>query len=254
MSNKEEVLFQKRVQDLSNRAYSKDFPIYTDFLSMNELSILHTMSEKLAGVRYETYGGYEFAERQMAMFVSDAFFCGEDKLKDYPITLIKIEPVHKKFAEALTHRDYLGSILGLGIERSMLGDIVVLENCAYVYCCSKMADFFLKEITKVRNTFVKVSISTEQISIEANFQEIKGTVASLRADVVIAMVYKQSRNSALDLFRSQKVFINGRLTESNSQSLKENDIVSVRGFGRFIFTEIVSVTKKNRFYILVKKY
>lgn len=264
--NKEEVLFQKRMQDLATASYSRGIPIFTDFLTMNEISILHSMASQLAGVRYELYGGYEFAERQMAMFVSDALFHSyepEDS-SQFPITMLKIEPAHKKFAEKLTHRDYLGSLLGLGIERCKLGDIILSdgstersgksESCAYVFCCDKMADFLLNELSKVRNTQVRISIAYDDVKPAIQFKEIKSSVASLRADAIIATVCNLSRSAVITLFQSQKIFVNGKLTESNSHVLKEGDIVSVRGFGKFVFEEVLSMTKKDRYYILVNSY
>lgn len=260
--NKEEVLFRRRIQDLANTSYSRSIPIFTDFLTMNEISILHSMSAELAGVRYELYGGYELAERQMAMFVPDVLF---DWNKEYPMTTLKIEPIHRKFAEKLSHRDYLGSLLGLGIERCKIGDIILADDCddsvasrssscAYVFCCNKMADFLLKELIKVRHTQVHVSVTQEDVSPNIHFKEIKGSVASLRADAVIAFICKLSRSSVITLFQSQKVFVNGKLTESNSHLLKEGDVISVRGYGKFIFEEVLSMTKKERYYVLVKIY
>ncbi len=257
MNSKEEIQFQKRLQDMANRVYSRGIPVFTDFLSISEISILHTMKNKLAGIRYETYGGYEFAERQIAMFVPDALFYDgyeEYPQDDYPIVTLKIDSIHKKFAEKLTHRDYLGALIGLGVERSQIGDIVVMEHCAYAFCHTGMAEFFQKELVQVRNTAVKTTVTTEEVSAQLTLQELTGTVPSLRADAVTAMVYKYSRNHALELFRGQKIFINGRLTESGSQQLKEGDIVSVRGLGRFVFTEVLSVTKKDRYCIQIKKY
>lgn len=248
--NKEEVLFQKRIQDLAQAAFQKDKVLFTDFLSMNELSILHTMEKSFPGVRFETYGGYEFAERQMARFVPDALFYQVD----YPIVLLKISPLNKKFAEELTHRDYLGALLNLGIERGKLGDIIAKEDAAYVYCHDSLADFFKKELTRIKHTIVKVEEADDLIDQELKFVEIKNTVASLRADNIVALACGQSRTSTLNLFRAQKVFINARLTESNSRLLKEGDIISVRGYGRFVFQEVISTTKKGRYYICIHKY
>lgn len=248
--NKEEVLFQKRLQDLAMTAYQKDKAVFTDFLSMNELSILHSMDNAFLGVRYETFGGYEFAERQMAKFVPDALFYN----CDYPISIIKIVPVHKKFSDVLSHRDYLGALLNLGVERSKIGDIVVKDKEGYVYTHKSMADFFIEELQKIKHTLVQATLCGQIAEPELRFQEIKGTVASLRADSILSVACGQSRSSVLSLFEAKKVFVNARLTESNSMLLKEGDMVSVRGIGRFIFNEVLSVTKKNRYYISIKKY
>lgn len=266
-----DVLFRSRMQDMADASYSKGIPIYSDFLDMYELSILHSMAGEFAGVHYKMYGGYELAERQMAVFVPEALFCmaettqnegfdlGKAYNRQFPITCLEVQPAHKKFAQTLSHRDYLGSILGLGVNRCKVGDILVKENAygqtmAYVYCCSKIADFFVENLTKVRNTNVKALVCSEPADASIQFKEMKGTVASLRADAVIAFAYNLSRSSTLSLFQGQKVFINGKLTESNSALVKEGDILSVRGYGRFLFEQILSVTKKERFFVLLKKY
>lgn len=255
---KTDILLRSRIQDMADVAYSREIPIYSDFFDIYELSILHSMSRDLPGVQYKVYGGYEFAERQMAMFISDALFNGQSQ-KPFPITCLEVQPAHKKFAQPLSHRDFLGSLLGLGIERCKIGDIVLKENAygqsmAYVYCCANMADFFINEWTKVRNTNVKTAVCSEPVQAEIRFKEQKGTVSSLRVDAVVAFAYHLSRSSTVSLFQSQKIFINGKLTESNSSILKEGDMVSVRGYGRFLFEQMLSVTKKDRCFISIKKY
>lgn len=97
---------------------------------MNELHILHTTPKDMLLTRYETYGGYDMSERQMAAFLPDALYYTHF----YPIQILKIEPLQKKFAESLTHRDYLGAILNLGIDRSKIGDILVTEDSAPCFC------------------------------------------------------------------------------------------------------------------------
>lgn len=254
--NKDEIMFQQRLRDLAKAAYMRNIPMFTDFLSMNELSILHALETEWSDIHIDTYGGYELAERQMARITPDALFSYTNIAQDfpYPLSILKIEPANRKFAESLSHRDYLGSLIGLGIERCKIGDIIVDESAAYVYCHQQIQDYFITELTKVRHTSVKTSLCIDDIRPTIQLSEQKGTVSSLRADAVIAMVYHMSRSSCNDLFRSQRIFINGRLTESNSQLLKEGDTVSVRGFGKFIFNEILSVTKKERLYVKIQTY
>ena len=126
---KEELMLQKRLIELSKLAYQRGIVTYSDFLNLNELNILHTTPKSEFFSCYETFGGYEFSERQMAVFLPDAL-CYE---KNYPISVLKIEPLQKKFSEKLSHRDYLGSILNLGIERCKLGDILVEEDYALLF-------------------------------------------------------------------------------------------------------------------------
>ena len=123
---KEETLLRKRLIELSNTAYQRGLITYSDFLNLNELNILHTTPKDLFPVPYTTFGGYAYSERQMAAFLPDAFslYMEKSEIQNiFPIKIVKITPVHAKFAEELGHRDYLGALLNLGIERSKLGDI-----------------------------------------------------------------------------------------------------------------------------------
>ena len=113
---KEEFMLQKRLIELSKTAYRRGIVTYSDFLNLNELNILHTTPRSEFDTPYETYGGYNDSERQMAAFLPDALYYTHF----YPIQILTIEPLQKKFAESLTHRDYLGAVLNLGIERSII--------------------------------------------------------------------------------------------------------------------------------------
>lgn len=249
--NKEELLLRKRFIELSKLSFNRGIPIFTDFLSMNELSILNTTKASELSTKYETFGGYEFAERQMAMFVPDALFYETE----YPISIIKIYPKYVKYAQVLGHRDYLGSLMHLGVDRGKIGDIVVSEKDAYVFCDEKLAEFFCNELTQIKHTVVEaVECKLPLEILKPSFVEITGTVSSLRIDAIVSFITKQSRNSVLELFRTQKVFVNGKLVESNSMNVKEEDIITVRGAGKFIFKEVINVTKKDRLNILMLKY
>lgn len=251
--NREEQMIRKRFVDLSHIAYSRGIPMFTDFLSMNEISILNTTKANDLATTYYTFGGYDFAERQMAMFVPDALF----KDRQYPIVSLKIQAKYPKFAQEITHRDYLGAMIHLGVDRSRIGDIIVKDKGkeGYVFCHEKMAQFFCDELTQIKHTAVETVVCDlpDEIS-KPDLQEIKGTVSSLRVDSITALAIHQSRSSISELFKEQKIFINGRLAKTNSQLLKEDDILTIRGYGRFVFKEILSTTKKDRLYVLLLKY
>ena len=118
-----DVLFKKRMTELSKKAYYRGILTFSDFLDLNEQTMLQSLSLKDTGVSVKLWGGYETAERQMAAFVPDAFCCEED----YPLSCLRIQPLNRKFSDKLTHRDYLGAILNLGIDRSKIGDILMLS-------------------------------------------------------------------------------------------------------------------------------
>ena len=246
-----EELFKKRMLELSKKSYYRGILTYSDFLDLNEQNILHSLSFLDTGVQVLLFGGYETAERQMAAFVSDAFCCKED----YPIACIKISPLNKKFSDALTHRDYLGSILNLGIERCKIGDILVEEDGAFVFCYTSMADFLIDEVCRIKHTPVKAERITEESQLPTpKREEISGTVASPRLDSVIGLAFHTSRSSMISYIESGKVFINGKSVVSNGYVLKEGDIVSVRGKGKFQFHSVTSKTKKNRYQVILYKY
>lgn len=246
-----EELFEKRMLELSKKAYYKSILTFSDFLDLNEQNKLHSLARKEEGVQIRTFGGYESAERQMAAFVPDAF-CYE---QDYPIACLKIVPLNKKFSDTLSHRDYLGAILNLGIERSKIGDILIDEEGAYVFCHETMCGFLTEEICRIRHTSVLAKRVTEEAQLpKPKREEVSGTVASPRLDSIIALAFGTSRSSMISFIEGQKVFVNGKSVVSNGYVMKEGDIVSVRGKGKFQFGSVTNKTKKNRYHVVLYKY
>ena len=212
---KEEQQLEKRLSELSNLAYNRDIITYSDFLNLNELNILHSMPKDRLSTKFMTFGGYRLAERQMAAFLPDALSLrGETfdpELKEEipcPFQILRISPLHAKYAEKLTHRDYLGTILGLGIERAKLGDILVTGKEAIVFVHAKLKDFLMEELTRVRHTQVFVEeISKEEFSYEPKYEEIQGTVASVRLDSLLSLAFSSSRTKLSGLIEGGKVFV-----------------------------------------------
>jgi RNA-binding protein YlmH len=250
---KEELLLKKRFIELSSLAFHKNVLTFTDFLNLNEQNIFYSISKELYTSRFEAYGGYETAERQMIAFIPDAFCC--DRMSLYPIRVIKIEPLNKKYADVLIHRDYLGAIINLGIDRSKIGDILVKENEAFLFCHERMTDYLIEQITRIKHTSVRAALASQSIfHYEPQYKILKGSVATNRIDSVLTICCATSRSQAVEYIMTKKVFINGKLIESNSESLKENDIISVRGIGKFVFSGVLSETKKGKIYIEIKKF
>lgn len=248
---KEEQQLEKRLLDLAETAYQRGIVTYSDFLNLNEQNIFHSIRPKLSYLKTESFGGYETAERQIAAFVPDApLFCSE-----YPIACVRIVPLQKKFAEKLSHRDYLGSLLNLGLNRAKTGDILVEEEQAYLFCQDKLADFICENLTRIRHTTVMAQqVGREDFSYEPKVQEIMGTIASVRLDSLLSLAFKASRSSLTGQIEGGKVFVNGRLTTSNGYQPKEGDLVSVRGMGRFRLQGVGGHSKKGRSYVTLLKY
>ena len=133
---------------------------------------------------FSLFGGYENAERQIAVFGNEEEF---GYSPSYPIVCILVSPLMQKFADDLTHRDFLGSVLGLGIKRETIGDIIIKNNTGYIFCLETIADFITENLKKVRHTSVKCGKVTEtpkEVNPEATEKFI--IVASERLDVIIA--------------------------------------------------------------------
>ncbi len=248
----EEELFRKRLSELANKSYSNSQYLFTGFLSMFELDIYYRMERELSYVPVTVFGGTNDCERVMLRF-GDEELCGYDE--SFPIACIEILPLVEKFAQELSHRDYLGALMNLGIERSTLGDIVIDGKGAFLFCNEKLADYIIENLDKVRHNSVKCRIADKiPESTITNLERKNVQVSAERADSIIAKVYNISRSESVELFRAKKIFINGRLNENNSGQLKPLDKVSVRGYGRFMYQGILNETRKGKLNVAVDIY
>lgn len=247
--NESELLLSKRFLELGNMAYQRGIPLFSDFLNLNEQNILNQVLVKMPPICVKTVGGYNLAERKIAAFYPDENFEGFT-----PIVCLAIKPLNKKFSEELIHRDYLGVLVNLGIDRTVLGDIIVGEECAYVFCHEKISNFIISELNRIKHTAVMAEISQFDEAASIKTTEITGSVSSLRIDSVLSLVTNMSRSKAINYIEEAKVFVNGKLITTNSYNLKENDIISVRGIGKFQYKEISGVSKKGRSFVKILKY
>ena len=149
-----EVITQlkKRFAELAERSYQKNVYVFTDFLNLSEQAVFFEQEREVSYAGYTLWGGAESSERRMLRFGTEELLGYEEP---FPITCIRIRPAAKKFAEDLNHRDFLGALMHLGIERSVLGDICLREQEAYLICKEEMADYIVNHLDKVRHTVVK---------------------------------------------------------------------------------------------------
>lgn len=253
--NEEEVL-KSRIKDLANKSYKQNIYTYSGFLTPTELSLVDELKPELGHVDYEAFGGYEMAERCMVGFGSERSL-GYEGI--WPITIIKIEPLIDKFADDLSHRDFLGAVMNLGIERNVFGDILVKDGKrAYIFATDTIAEFIMDNLSKIKHTNVKCSIiepgNDNMEDLKPTLVDMSVIVASPRFDAIVGAATKLSRSEALNVFKAKKVTLNGRLCERNSMTLKEGDIFSIRGYGKFKYCGCGNETRKGRVYISLKRY
>lgn len=242
-------LLRKRLAELYARSSSRACYTHSDFLSLAGQSLIDRTA--VSSGECVLCGGYDSAERRIAFFGSEKTCGYEQKL---PIACVKIEPRGAAFADDLTHRDFLGALMSLGIKREALGDIVVLDNCGYLFCLNSMAGYIVENLTNSKHTALTCSEIPLPDFASQLPDETTVNIASERIDALIAAVFKLSRTSAQSLMASGSVFVNGREEQSGSFAPRDGVIISVRGKGRFLYEGILRQTRKGRLCARVRIY
>ena len=211
------------------------------------------------GAHYVIYGGFPDAERAMICFLPDYLteeeFLAAENAEPSVLSCIHVTPVKEKFSDDLNHRDYLGALMNLGIERDQIGDIMTGEKEAYIFTTTEVADMICRELIRIRHTSVKCElVNGADCDIRPRFEEASGSVASERTDAILAFVYNLSRAEAQRLIEAEQVFIDGRTAYSGGYDLKVGARVSVRGHGKFIYDGPTGTTRKGRLFIKVRKF
>lgn len=261
-ADKEEQLTRKRLLELAQTAAQRGIDLYSDFLGLSEQSLFQELIGKLPPVLYTFYGGTAEAERVCVGFLGSrpAVRAQRTELlpeeeEAFPIVCLKISAADPRYSEQLTHRDYLGALLHLGISRSKLGDLYVKEEGAYLFCMASMAEFLCSELLQVKHMPVHCEgVIPEKETLAPTLHEFSGTVPSLRLDAVIAAAFSASRSSLLSYIEAGKVFLNGRTVTKPGMAVEEGDLFTVRGLGKARLAQINNTTKKGRISVLIQKY
>ncbi len=244
LDSRHSVMFA-HIFDMAQTSVRRRCSIYGDFLSENSISTL-LLRKNCLPLEPVLFGGTDEAERQMVAFID------EYDNADFPIGAVRItSPMLKN----LSHRDFLGSILGLGLKREKCGDIIILEDVCYIILHRDIISFVASQLTKVGRAGVKCTeCDLSDIKLpEKNFTPISGTVASLRLDAVVSHFAGKGRGQASGLISAGFVFVNGILCEKNDMHLQDGDTVSVRGYGKATL-EVGGKSKKDRIFITLHKY
>ncbi len=237
----QEKELQKRALELSERARDRGIYTRTDFLTESEAAEIARLS---LPIKPHFFGGYSEAERCVAVF-------GEEEELFYPwesdLALLKMEPLDQKFADSLTHRDFLGAVMNLGVKRELFGDLLVFENTGFLFCLEHIAPFLCENLSRVKHTSVKTKIS-ESLPEGAHPKTEERSVVcpSARADALISAVWNLSRSEGKALVEKEKVSVGGVVVSRPAKELKAGDRISVRGYGRFYFDGFERKTKSGK--------
>ena len=263
LEDKETRLFYAKLDDLERRARG-GIVSHSSFLTPSEAYRAEKYFESKGNKDMICFfGGYFDAQRKQIFllpeYISDSYEKNDlfDIISDELDSSIVALKVSGSGFRDLNHRDYLGSILSLGIERDTVGDICILDSShAIVFCCSEVAELLLYELDSIGNDKVK----TEKIRVERNmastqrFQAFTDTVASERLDCVVAAIFNLSREKAQNLIRAGLVEFNYECAQKIDIRVEAGDIISARGFGKYIIRDISQRTKKDRIRLFADKY
>ena len=242
----EDKLLLSRLCDAARAAEKSFTSVATRFLNGYELSLAKRALVGNVGVNFSDFGGYDGAERRVIAFYPDF------AEPNYGISFIEATG---RELEALSHRDYLGSVLALGIVRDKIGDIIIGKN-GCIICRTEIADYITAQLERIANTPVRLKITDgAEVEIpEKKFKEIFATVPSLRLDCVLSAGAKMSRSDAADTIKAGRVTVNWEDTANPGVCLKENQIISIKGFGRLELFQIKGETKKGRIAVVIKRF
>ncbi|HBX74645.1 MAG: RNA-binding protein [Acidaminococcaceae bacterium] len=239
-----------RLVDLAEAAKKTSKYKVSGFLDPHGQNVAEIVAANFDGIRLETDGGFANAERARAAFVSEDFY----GTPDFGIVCYLV--TWDKRYYTVGHRDILGAFMGMGCEREIQGDIVLVPEGAQFVADKAFANYIESNLTQIGAANVSLrQIGREELQAkEEKIKIISATVAALRLDAVAAAGYGISRSRMADEIKSQNVKINWKEAKNASQAVSEGDIISFRGRGRVELSEIRGTTKKGRCAITLKRY
>ena len=244
--NEEERFLAAHIADLQRSAERSGTPRFSAFLNEREAVV----AECAVKGRPCFFGGYPGAMRRICGFVEGTYASELPPEDIFPVQAVTFS---FRKNDRLTHRDFLGALLALGIERKLLGDILVAEGYAVVFVLETAAQLVLG-VDKIGNTGVTAESGITKPLPEQKTQLIQATVSSLRLDCVVSAAANTSRERSAALIKSGMVNADFSLCTNVSAEVKENTVISIRGSGRYRLTGISGETRKGRLRITIEKY
>lgn len=254
----EEKILVSRILDKIELSDKNEKIQNTDFLNLNEQMLAKKIINKTKR-KYILYGGFEESERKMLFIVPSKFEKNLDELKinynEY-IGVIRIK-LSSKIKEQYTHRKYLGAIIKLGLKRKKIGDILVDKDGADIIASKEVIKFLKLNLPEL-NRFKECELQEikidelKKITIIPKYKTIQ--VSSMRLDNIVSELENTSRNKSSQIIESQRVFVNYICETKVTKQIKEKDIITIRGKGRFIIDEIVGNTKKGKLNLKIEYF
>lgn len=240
-----------KIWDKMQTGIRKNIPANTGFLSLREQEMCRYLFGDQPGLSY--FGGYEDSERNMLVYLPD--YLDESYLlsEDSPIVCIEARFFEK---DGLSHRDFLGALMGAGVSRETVGDISTQVGRCQFFITAEIAPYILQNLASAGRTALHLAqIPLEQVTIaEPETKEIRDTVSSLRLDSIISSGFRIGRSLACDHIRAGRAAINGLPCEKPDKTIPEGAKISVRGLGKIKLRTINGETKKGRISVILDRY
>lgn len=253
----EDKMCLSQVLDKIEFSRARDKIEHTDFLDMYQISLVENFFRKISFKNYQLFGGYSESERKILIIYPEKY---NDKMieKNYckMLKIVRIELPEEEYGK-YAHRNYLGGIVKLGLKREKVGDILVLDNGADIIVVEDFAEILKKELPSLTRFYGSKIYIEELLNIrkkEIKIEEISIIVPSLRLDNIVSDLARTSRSKATQIINQERVFINGQNETKLSKQIKLNDIITIRGKGRFIIKQFTGTTRSGRTVIRVEKY
>lgn len=240
-------LFISKLDDGIKLCLTRQKPYYFSFMSETRQAkaIMHLKSSYFEN--YMFYGGYEQCERKVL-----GLFYDEPDISDFPVSALEF---NFRKCDKLTHRDFLGSLMSLGIERESVGDILVEDGRCIVFVKTELKDYITTQISKVGNVGVTISeLRSENLPQGRGTEQLSFIVSSLRLDNIVSAITGLSREKTKVFILSGNVSVDYIQSQNISKMIKENTALTIRGSGKFILNDILGTTKKDRIRISVIHY
>lgn len=252
MNGKKREYLYASIDDDVMKADRQLIPVYTNFFNLAEQKIVEKFLNKYDSIKYSKLGGYGHAER--------CIFCIYSVFIDYDIshyTPIKVLAISwdERYYE-IGHRDVLGAILGLGIKRDVVGDIIIDEDIAHVFVLEDISKFILKYLIKVGSAPVNVEcFNTGEVEVKGpDIKLLKAVIPSSRLDCLTSAGFGVSRSKSVTMVKSGRVMVNWEVCTKPSYDIEPGDIITIRGRGRIRYKGIIRRTKKEKLFVEIERY
>ncbi|WP_051531029.1 RNA-binding protein [Clostridiisalibacter paucivorans] len=251
INDKSQLFMARRVLDKIEQVLNNHVIENTDFLDPYQRKICYSFLNRFYDMKYHEDGGYLEAERKSIIIYPD--YISREYIERY-ISVIRIDG-NFKFND-VSHRDYLGALMGLGIKREKIGDIIVHDDFGQIIVDKDIKDFIILSLKAIGKESVDCSeiLPSDIVNSKEEFRIIMSTIASLRLDNLLSAGYKVSRTQSSNIIKQGKVKVNWQPISQSSYEVKEGDIISVKGKGRILLKEVLGNTKKDRIRVAIKSY